>query len=116
MLAQRQQRTALGLEIRRERLPFRTTDRTEEDRIGRLAGFHRVFGQRMSAIIEGRAADELFLERELDPETLGNFPEHLAGFGHHFGADAVSWQHRDLVGFTHGPRPKTGSPRPQAEM
>ena len=115
MLAEREQSAAFRLELGRVGFPLRTTDRTEENGIGRLAGFDCVFRERVSTVVESGAADEFFDEIKGESVLDGDTIEHLAGFAHDFGTDPVAGENCNLIDFANGPRPKTGSLKPQAE-
>ena len=57
MFAQRQERGPLRLCDRRQRFPFRSADRAEEDGVARLADLQRFGRQRRAVPVDGRAAD-----------------------------------------------------------
>ena len=90
MLAQRQQRGALGLLVRRQRFPFRSADGAEENRVRLAADAQRLRRQRLAVDIDGGAADARFRESKVEAEFRLDRGEHAARFGHDFGADAVA--------------------------
>ena len=112
MLPQRQQRGAFGLLGRRERFPFRTADAAEEDGIRRLADRERFGRQRVAVAVDGCAPHERTVQMELEREFFPHGAEHVEGFGHDLGADAVTGENCDLV-VGHGERQKVegGTPK-----
>ena len=97
MLAQRQQRTALRLDVRREVLPFRSADRAEENGVRLFRGGYRFRRQRVARGIDRRAADEVLRAGNREAEFGFHGVENADGLGHDFGANAVSGEDRDAV-------------------
>ena len=90
VLPQRKQGTALRLDVRGQALPFRAADGAEQNRIRRLAGFHRRLRQRVAAVVDGRAADKVLGALDLEIEFPLHRIQHAQRLDHHFRADAVA--------------------------
>ncbi|MDQ0587100.1 hypothetical protein QFZ47_001209 [Variovorax paradoxus] len=67
-------------------------DGTEQHRVGFLGKLERGFGQRVAVGLVGRAADQCRFHLEREVERV----EHANGFGHYFGADAVTRENCDF--------------------
>lgn len=78
---------------------YRTTDRTENNRISLLRGVERLVGQGRARSIDGGTAEEMILEVEGDVVT-GSFDdlESLEGFNGDFGTAVVAAKNDDVVG------------------
>ena len=104
VLAERKQRSALGLLVGRQSLPLGAADRTEEDRIALLANLERFGGERLSGCINRGSPDRHRGLLEFKSELLLDGPEDLGGLGHDFGSNAISGQYCDAVGLAHRKR------------
>jgi hypothetical protein len=97
MFAQRKERAALGLDVGWQGFPFWSTDGAEENRVRGLAGGDGFRRKRVSGGIDGCSADEVLCAGDGESEFRLNGVEKAEGFGHDFGADAVSGEDRDAV-------------------
>ena len=98
VLAQRQQRAAFRLEVRRQRLPLRATYRAEQNRRRGFASSHRRRWQRMPGGVDRGPADQVMAAGDGKSELGGGGVEDAQGLGHDFGANAVAGENRDAVG------------------
>jgi hypothetical protein len=99
VLAQRQQRGALGLLVGRERFPFRPADGAEEDGLRVAATLESVGRERLAKLVDGGAPHGKFLGFDGEVEVLGGGAEEVEADGHDFGADAVTGENGDFVRF-----------------
>ena len=97
VLAQRQERAAFGLDVGREVFPFRSADRSEENRIRLLAGLEGFGWQGVSGGIDRGTADEMFTALDREAEfRLGGIEDADCSV-HDFRADAVPCENGDAV-------------------
>ena len=90
-LAQAQQAT-LGLQAEIQIVILRAADSSQKDGIHLLRLFHRGVGQRHTVFVIGSTPDKILADIK-GQITIGTEPiNHLADFGHNFGADAVAGQ------------------------
>jgi hypothetical protein len=82
----------LGAQRPVELVVLPVADGAEQHRVGFLGELERRFGQRMAVRLVGRAADQRRFHLELQVEHV----EHLDGFRHDFGADAVTRENCDF--------------------
>jgi len=101
MLAQREERAALGLLVRGEIFPLGAANRTEEDRIGLLADLQRLRRKGLPGTINRRTTDQGRGLLKLKSELFLNDAEDFGGLCHDFGSDAVSGQHCNAIGLAH---------------
>ena len=90
VLAQRQQRAAFRLDIRRQIFPLGTTHRPEKDRIRLFAGADGFRGQGMPGGIDRGSTDLMFAAVYDKTGFFGDGIQHAQRLGHDFGADAVA--------------------------
>ena len=102
VLAERQERTALGLLVRGEGFPLGAADRSEKNRVTLLADAQGLGGKGLAGPVDRRAADESGGLGQRESELLLDDPKDLGGLGHDFGSDAVSGEYCDAVGSAHG--------------
>ncbi len=81
--------------------PFRAADGAEENRLRVAATLQRVRRQRVVELVDGRAADGVFLRVDGEAESFRGGVEDVEADGHDFGADAVAGQDGDFVGVAH---------------
>ncbi len=98
MFTQRQQGAALRLGGGRQMLPLRAADGAEQNRVGLLAAGNGGGRQRFAVTIDGDAADVIFAGGNPHIKALANGVQDFHGLRHHFRADAVAWQYRDMRG------------------
>jgi len=110
VLAQREERGALGLFLGRKFLPFGPADRAKEDRIGLLAELEGGGGERLPVAVDAGATD--VGDRVLEGEVLlsGHMIEYAQRLGHDLGSDVVTGKDGELQ-FLHGKRIKVGKLR-----
>ena len=80
-------------------IPFRTANRAEEDGVRAAACGERSLRQRIAGGVDRGAADRVNIERETAIVQIADGGEYVARDSRHFGADAVTRQQDDVVGF-----------------
>ncbi len=101
MLAQRQQCGAFRLLVGRQVLPLGAADGAEENRLRVTAALQRVLGQRVAELVDGGAADGVFLRLDVEAKFLRGRVQEIETDGHYFRPDAVAGQHGDFIGVAH---------------
>ena len=95
-LAQPQDRQ-LRAKLESKLLPFRSTDRAEQDGIGILRLLHRLVGDRRAARIDRGAAHQIVRDVERDHAAAVHPVDDATHLAHHLGADAVARQDQQLL-------------------
>ena len=81
----------LGAHLGARVVPLRAADGAEQDRVGALAGRERLRRERVARRVDGRAADEVLLERRArDPNRAATCSSTAPALVDHLGADAVA--------------------------
>ena len=97
LLAQPQQRGAFGAFLLGDgRVAVRQAHRAEQDAIRRLAQRERGVGQRLAGGVNARPADRRFGDLHRQRKFFLHHAQHLDGFAHDLGADAVARQRRNV--------------------
>ena len=96
VLAEREERGALGLFLGGEFFPLRSADGAEQDGVGRSAYRERGVGEGFAVIVDARAADVGLGVGEGEVLLLGDVCKHAQGLGHHLGANVVSSKDGEL--------------------
>ena len=98
---ERQERGAFRLLIGGQAFPFRPADGTEENRLRRAASFQGMGRQRVVELVDGRAADGIFLGLNGEAEFLRGGVKDIKPDGHDFRSNAVTGEDGDFVGVAH---------------
>src|SRR5690606_7281415 len=97
VLAQRQQRGALGLNGRGQVFPLGAADGTEQDRVRLFANLEGRGGQGFAMVVDGEAADVRVGQRGGEAELFGGGGEHTLGLFHDFGTEAAAGEYGDAI-------------------
>ena len=95
MFPDRQKSAALRLLVRRQVLPFWTSDRAKQYRVTFLTDGHRFSRQRLSNSINGSSTNELGIELKAVIGIGGDGFEDFDGLCHDFWTDAITGEDCD---------------------
>jgi hypothetical protein len=95
MFPNRQESAAFRLLIGRQVLPFRTSDRAEQNRVTFLTDGHRFSWQRLPNGINGSSTNELGIELKAVIGFGGDGFEDFDGLCHDFWTDAITGEDCD---------------------
>ena len=90
------QQTALRPNVARQRFPLRPSNRAEEHGIGFAGMGNHLVGKRNAVFVDGRTADQVLADRQIQIAILGQSLEHASCDGGDFRSNAVARQDQDI--------------------
>ena len=96
------QKSALGLHLEGQVVPFGAADGAEQHRVGRHRLLHGLVGDRRALLVDGDAADEALVDVELDRAAAIEPVDDPAHLVHHLRPDTVARQDQQALVRTHG--------------